>query len=235
VAALLVIPVIFVEQSSAGDPWRTLAAVTNWLIWIVFAAELVAMLVVVPNRTRWLLNHPLEVAVVVLTPPFLPATLQALRAIRLLRLLRLLRLAQVARRSSSIVGLRYAAVLALITALAGGAAFASVEDGASTWDGVWWAVTTMTTVGYGDVFPETDAGRTIAIVLMLVGIGFVAILTGAVAERFVAAQVRGEVDEVERVVDGELDDARQAALSELRRITERLERARGRDPAVAPP
>ncbi len=128
VAALLVIPVIFIEESTTREPWTTLAAITNWLIWLVFVAELVAMLYVVPDRLRWLLAHPLELLVVVLTPPFLPASLQALRVIRLLRLVRLLRLAQMARRSFSLVELRYAAVLALTTSLAGGTAFAAVED-----------------------------------------------------------------------------------------------------------
>ena len=78
VAALLVIPVVAVEQSSVGEPWRALAGVLNWIIWTAFAVELVTMLAVVPSRWRWLRTHPLEVAIVVLTPPFLPAGLQAL-------------------------------------------------------------------------------------------------------------------------------------------------------------
>jgi voltage-gated potassium channel len=224
VAALLVIPVIFIEESSDDEPWTTLAAITNWIVWLVFLAELVAMLYVVPNRWRWLAAHPLEVAVVVLTPPFMPASLQALRVIRLLRLLRLLRLVQMARRSFSVVGLRYAAVLALTTALGGGAAFAAIEEEPETWDGVWWAITTMTTVGYGDVYPQTDGGRVLAMVLMIVGIGFVALLTGAIAERFVAAQVRAEAEAAEHEVVGEIEDAREAALHELRSIAERMQR-----------
>src|SRR3954466_9785125 len=46
----------------------------------------------------------------------------------------------------------------------------------------------VTTVGYGDVSPQTNAGRAIAIVVMLVGIGFVAILTAAAADRFMASR-----------------------------------------------
>ena len=49
------------------------------------------MVYVVPDRGRWLREHPLDLAIVVLTPPFLPASLQALRVFRLLRLLRLVR------------------------------------------------------------------------------------------------------------------------------------------------
>lgn len=47
VAALLVIPVIAVEQSDVGDPWRGIASVVNWAIWIAFATEVVVMLAVV--------------------------------------------------------------------------------------------------------------------------------------------------------------------------------------------
>ncbi len=102
IAALLVIPVIAVKQSDVGEPWRTVAGVLNWAIWIAFAVELVVMLAVVPDRWRWLRSHPLEVVIVLLTPPFLPSSLQALRALRVLRLLRLLRLAQLARRTFSL-------------------------------------------------------------------------------------------------------------------------------------
>jgi voltage-gated potassium channel len=218
VAALLVIPVVVIEASSSiGKPWTTIATFLNWTIWLVFAAELVTYLVIVPDRWRWLRTHPLEVVIVVLTPPFLPSSLQAIRALRLLRLVRLLRLAQLGRQFFSLQGLRYMALLAVLTALGGGAAFAAVEDEHSTWDGVWWAVTTMTTVGYGDLSPKTPEGRLIAIVVMLVGIGFIAVLTGAVAQRFLASQVA--MIETEVVSEAETVDE---VLSELRAVRERL-------------
>lgn len=218
VAALLVIPVMVVEQTDRGDEWRTLAGVVNWMIWLAFAVELVVMLAVVRDRWAWLRTHPLEVAVVVLTPPFLPASLQALRVFRLLRLIRLLRIAKLARRLFSLEGIRWAALLAALTALGGGAGYAYVEKENSTWDGVWWAVSTMTTVGYGDEFPTTTLGRVLGIALMLVGIGFIAVLTGAVAERFLASRVEDTQDEViEQVERAEAD-----VLAELREIAERL-------------
>jgi voltage-gated potassium channel len=55
----------------------------------------------------------------------------------------------------------------------------------SLWDGVWWAVVTVTTVGYGDLYPKTVQGRLIGIVLMFVGIGFLSLLTASIASRFV--------------------------------------------------
>ena len=190
IAALLTIPAIAIEQSSAGQPWDTLASVLNWVIWTAFLAEAVLMLRVVDDRWRWVREHPLEVAIIILTPPFLPAGMQAARVFRLLRLLRLLRLGVLVRRSLSTEGIRDAAVLAAMTVLGGGAAYAAVEkaQNLSAWDGVWWAIVTVTTVGYGDTFPQTDPGRIIAIVVMFVGIGFIAVLTAAAAERFLRVQ-----------------------------------------------
>jgi voltage-gated potassium channel len=77
-------------------------------------------------------------------------------------------------------------------AVAGGAqaAFAT-EDFPSLWDGIWWAVTTTTTVGYGDLYPTTVQGRIIGMLLMFVGIGFLSLLTASIASRFVK-QERGE-------------------------------------------
>jgi voltage-gated potassium channel len=157
--------------------------------------------------------------IVLLTPPIMPSSLQAARLLRLFRLLRLVRLAQVVRRLSSDEAVRFAGLIAVFTALGGGAAFASAEgQRVSTWDGVWWAVSTMTTVGYGDIYPRTDEGRFIAIVVMVVGIGFVAILTAAIAQRFVAAQVGQQVEEAEEVIEA----TEEQVLAEIRDIASRL-------------
>ena len=49
----------------------------------------------------------------------------------------------------------------------------------SIWLGIWWATQTVTTVGYGDVVPQQTAGKVIAVLLMLGGLSFLAVLTGA--------------------------------------------------------
>lgn len=223
VAALLVIPVILVEESSVGQPWDGIASVLNWAIWLAFLAEVVVMLAVVPDRWRWLRQHPLEVIVVVLTPPFLPASLQSIRVLRLLRLVRLLRLAQVVRRLFTFDGLRYAALLALMTLIGGGTAFASVEKEPTAWDGIWWAATTMTTVGYGDVPVTTDAGRVIGLIVMVVGIGFGTLVIGAISERFVTPQIELEVEHAEQETVEAVEEFEIEVLQELRAMSTRLQ------------
>jgi voltage-gated potassium channel len=221
VAAVLTLPVTILQLLPAGDPWRTIADVLNWAIWIVFLAELVVMLSVVPSKGRWLREHPLEVAIVVLTPPFLINAVQSIRVLRLLRLARFLRLAPLVRALFTVGGLRYAAVFTGLTALAGGAAFASVEK-TSVGNGIYWAITTMTTVGYGDITPKTVEGKVIAIAVMLVGIGFAALVVGAFADRFINPPVR----ELELTEEDVLEQVR-AIAAQLQRVERTLVKRSG--------
>lgn len=213
VAALLVIPLIAIEESAPGEPWESIAQIANWGIWLTFLAELVTMLAVAPDRRAWLRAHPLDVAIVLLTPPVLPASLQAARLFRLLRLLRLVRAFVAIKALFTPEGLRYASIVTGFLILLGGTAFAAVEkdQDLTAWDGLYWAITTVTTVGYGDVQPATDGGRLIAIAVMIVGVGFVAILTAAIAERFLTASREARASELE-------------LAKELAAIRERLER-----------
>ena len=212
IAAALTLPAVVISESHPGGWQETTAEVLNWATWLAFAFELVVMLSVVPNRRRWLREHPLDLVIVVLTPPILPASLQSLRVFRLLRLLRLLRLAQLSRRTFSLEGLKYAALLAVLTTVAAGAAFKAFEHDQhlSAWQGVYWALTTMTTVG-SDIYPTTTGGEVIAVVVVIVGIAFVAMLTGAIAQRFLGP----EISETEAELEVGTESAEAAALRQL--------------------
>jgi voltage-gated potassium channel len=170
--------------------WKTVGDVLNWVTWLAFLAEAVIMLAVVPKRWLWVRQHPLEVVIIVLTPPVVPPALQFLRILRLLRPLRLVGALRL-RRVLSLEGVRDAAVLAGILILAGGAVFSEVEPGLNIWDGLWWAMVTVSTVGYGDITPTGAGGQITAIILMFVGVGFVALLTAFVADRFIRSDEEG--------------------------------------------
>jgi voltage-gated potassium channel len=93
----------------------------------------------------------------------------------------------------------------------------------SIWDGMWWAMQTVTTVGYGDVTPQHWTGRLIACFVMLEGIAFLAIVTAAITSTFVAraskereARSADEVTELQKI---------EARFDELDRKLDRLEAA----------
>jgi voltage-gated potassium channel len=103
-------------------------------------------------------------------------------------------------------------IVTLATVLAVGAATLErlFDPGIGTYgDALWWAVSTVSTVGYGDVVPTSPAGRLIGTVLMLTGIGLIPLLTSAVVSALVAQRSR---------------EGREQELSDLAQILERLDR-----------
>jgi voltage-gated potassium channel Kch len=78
--------------------------------------------------------------------------------------------------------------LTAVLVVVAGASVSLVDshDVPNLWAGIWWAVVTITTVGYGDVQIKTVAGQIVAMALMIVGIGFISVLTATVASSFIA-------------------------------------------------
>jgi voltage-gated potassium channel len=201
-ATLALIPVLIVEADASGT-WLTAAFVANWLIWAVFAVEFVAVLIVATRKRAALRAHWLDAAIVVVTVPLFGQFLSSLRLVRLARLLRLLRVGviigralQAERRLTSGQAFRVVAIITVFIVVVAGASQATFDanEFPTIWDGVWWAVVTVTTVGYGDLYPKDVEGRIIGIFVMLLGIGFISVLTATVASRFI--QTDTDSDEV---------------------------------------
>ncbi len=183
------------------------------------------MLALVPSGWRWIRAHPLEIVIVILTPPFLTSAVQSIRILRLLRLARLLRLEPLLRTLFSVEGLKYAALLAVLTLLGGGAAFASLEH-VSLGNGLYWAVATMTTSGSGTVAPHTAGGKVLGVVLVLVGVGFVPLLVGGAAQQFIARKGGQQLKDVALEKADLLSEVRDIA-ARLATIQDHLERRDG--------
>jgi voltage-gated potassium channel len=222
IAALLTIPDLVLEEHPLRASWHHVAVIANWAIWLVFFVEFAAILLLASDWRSWMRRFPLVLPMLVLTPPFAPAALQALRVFRLLRLLRVARGFQfLSKGLLSLEGLRYVAALALFLVLGGGVVLAQVETTAarpvSDWDGIWWGIGFVTTNGESSNV-HTDAGRAIAIVLMLTGIGVFSVLTAAVAQRFVASrEVPRAEAEAQQISDGE-----RAIITRLDELAARL-------------
>jgi voltage-gated potassium channel Kch len=164
--------------------------------------------------------HWLELLIVVITPPFIPRVLSSLRAARLLRLLQVARLGLlgdqaliIERTLTSRRGFRFIAAVTALLVFVTGAVVSVVDtkDFPNVGDGVWWAIVTVTTVGYGDFVPHSVSGRIVASIVMIVGIGFISVLTATIASTFVAS-------------DHADTDSSADILAALTRIEERLER-----------
>ena len=87
---------------------------------------------------------------------------------------------------------------------------------------LWWAIQTVTTVGYGDVTPSHVSGRLVAVVVMLFGIGFLAILTAVIASSFVARAEEQRI-RLEAADDAREEERLSARLDDLAARLERIE------------
>jgi voltage-gated potassium channel len=142
----------------------------------------------------------------------------------------------------SITLLPYAVLLAFIAVFGGGVAFAGIEN-VSVFDGIYWANTTVNTVGYGDVSASTTGGKLLSMVLQWTGNVILAMLIGgvaALAQRMLLGeqqeemrqeieQIEGEVEDIEEDVDSLLENVRglsvtdRVILKELHGIKQRLD------------
>ncbi len=171
----------FVDQISTATQNRL--EVVQWSTWVLFALDLFIGIWKSSDRKSYLKSHPLEIFSVAL--PFL-------RPLRLLRVVSFgaLVIQKIAVGKQLAITFKVFLFSILIAYIAAVQITITERDVPTSniksfGDGLWWAVTTVTTVGYGDKFPTTSTGRILAVGLMLVGISLMGVITASVAAWFV--------------------------------------------------
>jgi voltage-gated potassium channel len=176
-----------------------------WTTWAAFVVDYVINLTLAPQRGRWFVRNLHELAI---------AALPALRPLRLLRLVTLLRVMhRVGGNALRGRVLTYVLGAAALLIYAGALAVLDAEENApgsnltNFGDAIWWAMTTITTVGYGDHYPVTVLGRCVAAGLMIGGVAVLGAVTASVASwmvQSVAQETQAELDAAEAPVHEEL-------------------------------
>lgn len=169
-----------------------------WVTWGIFVVDYILRLALASNRGRYVLHHWFDLIVI---------ALPVLRPLRLLRLVTFLSL--INRRASSDlrgkVGL-YVGCGSLLLAGVGALAVLDAERGdpaaniTSIGDAAWWAITTMTTVGYGDNYPVTAIGRGVAVGLMVCGIAILGTVTATLAS-WIVERVAETSNDTQQLID----------------------------------
>jgi voltage-gated potassium channel len=161
------------------DPYATALALVMGLTWLAFGIDYIVKLLLARRRGRWFVRHPLDLLMVVLP------------VARPLRLLRPFTLRQVMERAPGTAirtrVLAYVLVSAILLIYTVALSVLSFEKNApnanitSMGDSLWWAIVTVTTIGYGDYYPVTVMGRCAAAALMVGGFAILSMVTAAVS------------------------------------------------------
>lgn len=170
----------------------SLSVMDNGIL-IIFVSDYVIRFIVSNKKLEFVKSNVLDLIAIL---PFNSA-FRAFRTLKMLKLLKLAKLSKTFRmfavlgrfahklgRFLNTNGFKYMLLVVAIFTLIGGSLI-SVFENITFSDGVWWAFVTTTTVGYGDISPNSLGGRIIACVLMIVGIGLVGSLTSTITTYFI--------------------------------------------------
>lgn len=180
--------------------------ITDILVWLFFVLETLLLASLVDDTRRYLRQNWMNLLIIVMGLPVLWGELAFTGILRMLRLVLLLGLlAPLCKTVRAILIRNHLGTTLLISALFIGlsGAFISAIDPAieTPWDGIWWALVTITTVGYGDLVPVTSAGKVFAGVLILVGIGLFSLLTASFSVFFLEREEEEVIDKESELLE----------------------------------
>lgn len=208
--SFLVVVMIIIEltMTLSGEMTYVFKVVDN-SIWIVFSVDYFTRFIISKNKMNFVLNNKIDLISII---PF-NSLFKSLRVLRVTRLFNLAKFTRVFRATVFLAkfkrkvdrflrtnNLNYV-IFMTISVILLGALIISLVEGISLGDALWWSFVTTTTVGYGDISPVTPLGRIVAIILMLVGIGFIGMVTGTVATFFLKSNDKKDTSYKKEVLE----------------------------------
>ena len=191
------------------------------VVCVIFFVDFLISLYRAPNRWRYFLTSGwLDL---ISSIPTLDAARwgRLARVARIIRIIRVIRATKIvatmihqSRSRTGVLALILTSFLLIVSCSVAVLRFESVAGGniQTAEDALWWAMTTVTTVGYGDLYPVTDGGRMIAAILMFAGVGLFSTASGLLAAWFLAPSRRAEAQDISQLRE---------ELSELRALLQR--------------
>jgi voltage-gated potassium channel len=156
------------------------------MVWGIFFLDVAVRLFLAKKKWKFIKENPFDIIAAI---P-LDSIFQTARIVRLFRVLRLLAISKnYLKTILSILktnGLDRILGISLLLIFASAILVTHIEPNIQSYsDGIWWSIVTATTVGYGDISPDTISGRILAVILMLIGIGLIGMLTGSITTFFI--------------------------------------------------
>jgi voltage-gated potassium channel len=205
---LSVIAVMLDSVSTINDAYGDVLYVVEWLFTVLFTIEYILRLMCIGKPLRYAASFFGIIDLFAILPTFVSLLIpgsQYLIAVRILRILRVFRVLKLIEYSQEAQHLLYAlrlssrkitvfvfAVFTLVVIF--GSLMYLIEGDENGFTsiprGVYWAIVTMTTVGYGDISPKTNIGQMLASVIMIMGYGIIAVPTGIVTVELAQARKR---------------------------------------------
>jgi voltage-gated potassium channel len=196
--AWLVLAIVVLSTDFHGSASKVLVGAL-FVLWVVMLAEYVVRLVVTPDTPGYLRRRWVEPATV-LAPALQGWHVVGIEKMSLLLHEGELRVEAILKHHSL-----FRVLIAVVVTLFLGAwlvlLFEEKAKGSNIHDypdALWWAIVTVTTVGYGDRYPVTSGGRVVAVILMLVGIGLIGVLTATVASVFIKEHTDANKEEFKK-------------------------------------
>lgn len=231
IAAIWILVDWYLSAKGVSHPYLTL--ISDWLIWFVFALELVLMLLLVDDRIRYLKQNWMSPLIVLAGLPVLWGvhTFYAgiLRTLRLALTIGILfRVSKDTRVLLSRHNLGATLLIYFVFLVIAGLLISGIDPAFETpVDGLWWAWVTVTTVGYGDLVPTTTEGRIFGSLLILIGLAMFSMLTASFSAFFIEQDereiTRKEMENIARIERLEnrlqnIEEKLEKTLSSIERI-----------------